>query len=47
MLGGPRRDEQIENMIYTVRNMARAGIPIHWQFSIDDARRKLGRLSPV
>ena len=28
MLGGPRRDEQIENMIYTVRNIARAGIPI-------------------
>ncbi|MCH8223983.1 MAG: mannonate dehydratase [Chloroflexi bacterium] len=28
MLGGPKRDEQIENMIYTVRNMARAGIPI-------------------
>src|SRR3981081_3274483 len=25
---GPRRDEQIENMIYTVRNIARAGIPI-------------------
>ncbi len=33
MLGGPKRDEQIENMIYTVRNIARAGIPIfgyHW-----------------
>ena len=33
MLGGPRRDEQIENMVYTIRNMARAGIPIfgyHW-----------------
>ncbi len=28
MLGGPRRDEQIENMITTVRNIARAGIPI-------------------
>ena len=28
MLAGPRRDEQIENMIYTVRNIARAGIPI-------------------
>ena len=28
MLNGPRRDEQIENMIYTVRNIARAGIPI-------------------
>jgi mannonate dehydratase len=28
MLGGPRRDEQIENMIVTVRNIARAGIPI-------------------
>src|SRR5438270_13319393 len=28
MLGGPRRDQQIENMIYTVRNVARAGIPI-------------------
>ena len=33
MLGGPRRDEQIENMVATIRNMARAGIPIfgyHW-----------------
>ncbi len=28
MLNGPRRDEQIDNMIYTVRNIARAGIPI-------------------
>lgn len=28
MLGGPRRDEQIENMVATVRNIARAGIPI-------------------
>ena len=28
MLGGPDREEQIENMIYTVRNIARAGIPI-------------------
>ena len=28
MLGGPRRDQQIENMVYTVRNIARAGIPI-------------------
>ena len=28
MLGGPKRDQQIENMIYTVRNIARAGIPI-------------------
>ncbi len=36
MLGGPKRDEQIENMIYTVRNIARAGIPIfgyHWMAS--------------
>ncbi len=33
MLAGPKRDEQIENMIFTVRNIARAGIPIfgyHW-----------------
>lgn len=33
MLGGPDRDRQIENMIYTIRNIARAGIPIfgyHW-----------------
>ena len=33
MLNGPRRDEQIDNMIYTIRNIARAGIPIfgyHW-----------------
>src|SRR5918992_242722 len=28
MLGGPRRDEQIDNMIATIRNIARAGIPI-------------------
>ncbi len=27
MLGGPRRDEEIENMIATIRHMARAGIP--------------------
>ena len=33
MLNGPKRDEQIDNMITTVRNIARAGIPIfgyHW-----------------
>jgi len=28
MLNGPRRDQQIDNMIATVRNVARAGIPI-------------------
>jgi len=28
MMGGPRRDEQIEKMIITVRNVARAGVPI-------------------
>jgi mannonate dehydratase len=28
MLNGPRRDEQIEKMISTVRSIARAGIPI-------------------
>ncbi|MBM32559.1 MAG: hypothetical protein CL764_06890, partial [Chloroflexi bacterium] len=28
MLGGPRRDEQIENMIYTIRNIAKAGVSI-------------------
>jgi mannonate dehydratase len=28
MLGGPDRDEQIENMIHNVRSIARAGIPI-------------------
>jgi len=28
MLNGPNRDQQVENMITTVRNMARAGIPI-------------------
>ena len=28
MLNGPRRDEQVDNMITTVRNIARAGIPI-------------------
>ena len=33
MLGGPKRDRQIESMVYTVRNIARAGIPVfgyHW-----------------
>ena len=33
MLNGPKRDEQVDNMITTVRNIARAGIPIfgyHW-----------------
>ena len=37
MLNGPRRDEQVENMITTVRNIARAGIPIfgyHWMPSM-------------
>jgi mannonate dehydratase len=28
MLNGPKRDRQIDNMIQTVRNIARAGIPI-------------------
>lgn len=28
ILGGPRRDEQIDKMMTTVRNMARAGIPV-------------------
>lgn len=28
MLGGPRREEQLENMAQTIRNMARAGIPV-------------------
>jgi mannonate dehydratase len=33
MVNGPKRDEQIEKMIVTIRNMGRAGIPIfgyHW-----------------
>ena len=33
MLGGPKRDQQIDNMITTIRNMAQAGIPVfgyHW-----------------
>ena len=33
MLGGPERERQMENMIATVRNMGKAGIPIlgyHW-----------------
>ena len=33
MLNGPKRDEQIENMIYTIKNIAKAGIGIfgyHW-----------------
>jgi len=28
MLNGPKRDEQVENMITTVRNIARVGVPI-------------------
>ncbi|MCG3777204.1 MAG: Mannonate dehydratase [Nitrospira sp.] len=28
MLNGPKRDEQVENMIRTVRNIARAGVPV-------------------
>ena len=28
MLNGPKRDEQIENMIFTIRNIAKSGIPI-------------------
>ena len=37
MLNGPKRDQQIENMIYTIRNIARAGIPIfgyNWEPSL-------------
>ena len=37
MLNGPRRDEQVDNMITTIRNIARAGIPIfgyHWMPSM-------------
>jgi mannonate dehydratase len=37
MLNGPRRDQQVDNMIKTVRNIARAGIPIfgyHWMPSM-------------
>ncbi len=33
--GGPRRDEQMENMVHTIRNIARAGIPIYsysWKY---------------
>ena len=33
MLRGPDRDQQTENMIFTIRNIARAGIPVfgyHW-----------------
>ena len=33
MLGGPRRNEQIEKMVVTIRNIARAGVPLfgyHW-----------------
>ena len=33
MLNGPLRDKQIENMIYTIKNIAKAGIPVfgyHW-----------------
>jgi len=28
MLGGPKREEQVQNMIYTIRNIARAGVGI-------------------
>lgn len=37
MLNGPKRDQQIENMIYTIRNIAKAGIPIfgyNWEPSL-------------
>ena len=37
MLNGPNRDRQIDNMIFTIRNIARAGIPIfgyHWMPSM-------------
>ena len=37
MLNGPRRDEQVDNMITTIRNIARAGIRIfgyHWMPSM-------------
>ena len=37
MLNGPRGDEQLDNMITTIRNIARAGIPIfgyHWMPSM-------------
>jgi mannonate dehydratase len=43
MLGGPKRDEQIANMIVTVQNIARAGIPI---FGYDWLPSKVWRTPP-
>jgi len=37
MLGGPKCDQQLENMVDTIRNIARAGIPMfgyHWMPSM-------------
>ena len=45
MLNGPKRDEQIENLIVTVRNIARAGIPssatatFRWVYLLGDRDR--------
>ena len=46
MLNGPRRDEQIENMIFTVRNMARAGIPIFGYNWMPSWRGRVWRTPP-
>jgi D-mannonate dehydratase len=48
MLNGPKRDEQIENMIATVRNIARAGIPIFGYCEISvGIRSNLGSIGRV
>ena len=43
MLNGPERDEQIENMIYTIKNIARSGIPI---FGYDWLPSEVWRTTP-
>ena len=43
ILNGPKRDEQIDSMIPTVRNIARAGIPI---FGYDWMPSKVWRTPP-
>src|SRR3712207_3988348 len=46
MLGLPGRDEQIENYIYTLRNVARAGIPILGYHFMPNSVWRTSRTSP-
>ena len=48
MLGLPGRDQQIENVIITIRNMGRAGIPVygyHWMVNQPGVTRNSWRTS--